>query len=130
MLNSQTIWNEAQNKPTLVVRDIMKRYPEVDPDFIYEVLLRRGVFKWLAVRRELIHLKYLWKEKVRELNRKKTQQEKGFLKALEECRKQVRILCHSSRWKAPDIDKTALEWLDNYARKEIEQRKETSHGNN
>ena len=51
------IWNFAQNKPSLIVEDIAKEYPNIDQDFIYEVLLKRGVFKWLSVRRELIKLK-------------------------------------------------------------------------
>jgi hypothetical protein len=40
--NKLTIWNFAQNKPSLVVKDIVEKYPDVDPDFIYQVLLQRG----------------------------------------------------------------------------------------
>lgn len=111
-MTPNTIWWEAQNKPTLVVRDICERYPDVDPDFVYRVLLRRGVFKWLAVRRHLIRLKDLWKVEVRELNRKKTEREKGHLAALERCRAEVRALCHGPRWEAPDHDRHARRWLE------------------
>ena len=111
-MSSSSIWQERQNKPSLIVYDIVERYPNVDAEFIYEVLLRRGVFKWLAVRRDLIKLKEEWKKKIRELNRKKTQQEKGYLKALEKCRAQVRDLCHSPRWRAPDFDKKSQQFLD------------------
>lgn len=113
-MNSKTIWLEAQNKPSLITKDITKKYPNIDPDFIYEILLKRGVFKWLSVRRDLIKLKNKWKKEITNLNRKKNQQEKGYLKALEKCRKEVRILCHSERWQAPDFDKKAINFLENY----------------
>lgn len=108
-----TIWNFAQNKPSLVVHDIVTKYPDVDPDFIYEVLLKRGVFKWLSVRRNLIKLKDEWKNEVRILNHKKTQEEKGYYKALIKCRRCIRQLCHSDRWVAPDFDRKAIEFLQN-----------------
>lgn len=113
-VDEKSIWLCAQNKPTLVVRDIKEKYPDIDEDFLYEVLLKRGVFKWLAVRRELIKLKHSWKKEIADLNRKKTEKEKGFLKALERCRKQVRDLCHSARFKAPDFDRGANEFLERY----------------
>ncbi len=40
--NKLTIWNFAQNKPSLIVKDIVAKYPDVNPGFIYEVLLKRG----------------------------------------------------------------------------------------
>jgi hypothetical protein len=101
----KTIWSFKQNKPSLIVKDICEKYPEVNKDFIYEVLLNRGVFKWFSVRRKLIKLKNKWKIDITKLNRKKTEQEKGFLKAIEKCRKEVRELCHSDRFIAPDFDK-------------------------
>jgi len=108
----KTIWNFAQNKPSLVVKDITEKYPEIDPDFIYEVLLRRGIFKWLAVRRDLIKLKDKWKGEITELNRKKSQTEKGYYKGLLKCRKEIRMLCHSDRWRAPDFDSKAIKFLE------------------
>ena len=71
------IWEFAQNKPTLIVNDIIEKYPEVNPDFIYDILLKRGVFKWLAVRRDIIKLKNRWKDEIRELNRKYRQKNKA-----------------------------------------------------
>ena len=108
----KNIWCYAQNKPTLIVKDIIEEYPDVDPDFVYEVLLRRGVFKWFSVRRDLIKLKNFWREEVKNLNRKKTTEEKGYYKALLSCRAQVRKLCHSDRFQAPDFDKQAKQFLD------------------
>jgi hypothetical protein len=109
--NRKTIWNFEQNKPSLIVKDICNKYPEVSPDFVYEVLLKRGIFKWLAARRDIIKIKNTWREKVRELNRKKSQKEVGYLKALEHCRKDIRKICHSDRWRAPDFDKKANNFL-------------------
>jgi len=105
------IWGFAQNKPTHVVKDLKERYPDIDEDFVYEVLLKRGVFKWLSVRRDLIKLKNIWRTEITKLNRKKTQKEKGYLHALEKCRADIRKLCHSERWVAPDFDRHANEFL-------------------
>lgn len=102
---------EKQNKPSLIVKDIIDKYPDINPDFIYEILLKRGVFKWLSVRRDLIKYKDILKNKITKLNRKKTSKEKGYLVGLEECRKRIRELCHSERWVAPDFDKKANKFL-------------------
>jgi hypothetical protein len=110
-MNKKNIWMEKQNKPTLIVKDIINKYPEVDSNFIYEVLLKRGVFKWLSVRRDLIKYKDILKNKIIKLNRKKNIKEKGYMAALEECRAHIRKLCHSDRWIAPDFDKKANEFL-------------------
>jgi len=107
-MNEATIWSEAQNRPTLVVRDLA---PYAPADVVYGSLLRRGVFKWLAVRRDMIRLKDAWKAEVRALNRKKTEREKGYLEALEKCRAEIRRLCHGPRWVAPDNDRGANEYL-------------------
>lgn len=106
------IWKFKQNKPSLVVDDITSKYPDVDPDFVYGCLLRRGVFKWFSVRRDLIKLKEAWKEEIVRLNRKKTDKEKGYHKALIKCREEVRELCHSDRFVAPDFDRRANIYLN------------------
>ena len=106
--NRKNIWEFKQNKPSLIVKDIAEKYPDIDTDFLYEVLLRRGVFKWLSVRRDLIKLKNIWKKEIRLLNdTKKTSKEKGYLNSLVKCRQDVRKLCHSERWQAPDFDRNA-----------------------
>lgn len=106
-----TIWSFKQNKPSLIVEDIVHKYPEVDPDFVYTVLLKRGVFKWFSVRRDLIKLKNLWKKEVQALNCKKSIEEKGYYKALLKYRSDIKKLCHSERWVAPDFDKEATIFL-------------------
>ena len=110
-LSRYRIDNYAQNKPTLVARDICRRYPEVDEKFVHAVLLKRGVYKWLAARRDLIRLKESWKGDVSALNRKKTPREKGFHAALEKCRQEIRRICRSPRWRAPDNDRHAQRFL-------------------
>ena len=117
-MNSQSIWNEAQNKPTLIVRDLEKYAPA---DAVYESLLRRGVFKWLSVRRQLIALKNVWRERVtRSIEQQKAEPRRkqwlrGYRAGIEECRAEVRALCHSSRWQAPDFDRHAVRWLEKLA---------------
>jgi hypothetical protein len=113
----RTIWHERQNRPSLVVDDLAEYAP---PDVVYTSLLRRGVFKWLAVRRGLIKAKDIWKRRV---TQSITAQHaapspttraylRGYRRALEECRAEVRALCHSDRWQAPDIDRRARRWLE------------------
>uniref|UniRef100_A0A6H1ZSU7 Uncharacterized protein n=1 Tax=viral metagenome TaxID=1070528 RepID=A0A6H1ZSU7_9ZZZZ len=122
-VTKQNIWNFEQNKPSLVVKDICEKYPEVDPDFVYEVLLKRGVFKWLAVRRDLIKLKNVWKDEITELNKTlsfakshkvsyKFEKEKGIINTLIKCRQSIRKLCHSDRWRSPDFDRRANLFLN------------------
>ena len=117
-MNHKTIWNEEQNKPTLVVRDLSSF---VSPDIVYESLLRRGVFKWLSVRRDLIKIKNVWKSRVTEsikvqksCTNHKAEYWRGYRKAVEECRAEVRQMCHSDRWRAPDFDREANNWLNKY----------------
>jgi hypothetical protein len=110
---------EAQNKPSLVVDDLAGH---VSAELVYESLCRRGVFKWLAVRRRLIRLKNVWKERIREIYERElpgTQRGTverarlmGELKALEACRAQVRKLCHSPRYQVQDNDRRAREYFE------------------
>lgn len=119
----KTIWSYKQNRPTLVVRDLARLVPG---HLVYSVLLQRGVFKWFAVRRDLIKLKNLWRDRITALNAElRAAKEsghgyeaallKGKLKAYEECRGEVRALCHSERWRAPDNDREAQRWLNERA---------------
>ena len=100
--------NERQNHPELIVRDLQ---PYLPPDLVRETLKRRGVNKWLRVRRLLIQLKSRWKEEVKALDIAKAKAKVnhdrenylklvGYQACLINCRQQVRALCHSPR----DID--------------------------
>ena len=122
-MNKRNIWKYAQNKPTQIVRDLQRYLKETAPkDIVYITLLKRGVFKWLAVRRQLIKLKNSWKDRVRmsieyqkEARADKDwaafYEERGFRRGVEQCRKEVRKLCHSDRWQAPDHDRLAKHFL-------------------
>ncbi len=120
-MNPQTIWNEAQNRPSLIARDLEAL--GVPADASLHVLLRRGGFKWFAARRDLIRTKDAWKARIRdtiaairdaktEQNRLRLAYLRGYLRAYEECRAEVRAICHSPRWRAPDNDPTARRWLE------------------
>ena len=112
----------AQNKPSLICTDL-ERIAGVPPIVSAKILMARGVFKWLAVRRELIKLKDMWREELTQIYRRIERGEVkrnspehrelvGYMKALEKCRKQVRQLCHSHRWQCPDHDLEATDLLD------------------
>ena len=119
------IWQYAQNKPTLIATDLLKY--GVPTKVTYSVLLARGVFKWLSIRRQIIKLKDVWKNRITELQKQisdlkkqpnRTNKEKrtlanmqGQVKAYETCRAEVRTLCHSARWTFPDFDADARNFL-------------------
>ena len=114
------IWSIRQNKPSLVARDLEEL--GVPREMTHTILLARGVYKWLAVRRDLIKLKDTWKGRVSnaldairqakaEHNHGDLQYWRGYLKAYEEARGEVRALCHSERWRAPDFDEEAQRFL-------------------
>ena len=84
--------------------------------------MARGVFKWLSVRRDLIKLKNIWKEEIKSILKDVTERKLsrgtpeyyksvGRREALEQCRKQIRALCHSERWRCPDFDEKAMEYF-------------------
>jgi hypothetical protein len=127
MLTPKSIDQLKQNKPTLIVNDITT-FENVTRDTIYDVLLSRGVFKWFSVRRKLIKLKNIWKGRVTTSidyqdiasgagRWHRVWYWRGYRRALEECRAEIRALCHSPRWQAQDNDKEAIKWL--YERQEL-----------
>jgi hypothetical protein len=121
-MDKKSIWNSAQNKPSLIAKDLLKY--GIPKDITHYILLNRGVYKWLAVRRHLIKLKNTWKsiitQTINNIHQTKKTNDiyklgyyRGYLKAYEECRKEIRVLCHSDRWQAPDFDKEANQYLKN-----------------
>lgn len=128
-LNPRQIWNIRQNRPTLVAHDL--QHYGVPTSVSYSILLGRGVFKWLSVRRDLIKIKDIWKKRVtasiegiREAKRDRDYERlvflRGYLKAYEEARAEVRALCHSSRFRAPDFDREAQKFLFSLCQSENE----------
>lgn len=101
--------NARQNHPELVVRDLAAL--GVPQEVVRRTLKWRGVNKWFAVRRLLITLKFRWKDRISAVQEEKRRakwqgdmkrynQLVGYQRAYEECRQQVRALCHHTR----DID--------------------------
>lgn len=117
----ENIWTFEQNKPSLVVEDLAES--EEERDAIFSSLLRRGIFKWLNVRRLLISLKDQWLFRLKEADFEwklvkhshpnRAAYLKGYRAAIRECRAEVRALCHSPRWACPSFDKKASKWLEN-----------------
>ncbi len=112
-VDKKGIYNEKQNYPELVVEDILRLLKESkDPedvlrDQLYSILLKRGINKWLFVRKLLIRLKKKYQHKIREIDQKlkdapmdnkKYWKLKGELKAYTEIRKELMLLCNTPRW--------------------------------
>uniref|UniRef100_A0A6M3KZY8 Uncharacterized protein n=1 Tax=viral metagenome TaxID=1070528 RepID=A0A6M3KZY8_9ZZZZ len=134
ILTSKSIHSIKQNKLSLVADDMAKH--GVPHDVTYSVLLARGIGKWLSVRRDLIKLKGIWLSRLKAaLMAQYTERGmawmlhwiggrryhealmgvaywKGYRRAVEECRKDIRVLCHSPRWQVPDNDNRATKWFD------------------
>ena len=105
---NEDINNYRQNHPTLIVRDLAPFCNEAE---VRRVLKFRGVNKWLTVRRLLIQLKCRWRDEIVQYEQEKRVARmngdyarylelKGYVKALTDCRQQVRALCHAPR----DVD--------------------------
>jgi len=121
LLTPNLIDTIKQNKPSLIVDDL--GYYGIPSSVTMKILLGRGVCKWLSVRRKLIKLKDIWKDRIKRTveNIKLWKEDpvlpydlgyyRGYLAALEECRKEVRELCHSTRWQVPDNDTKANNFL-------------------
>ena len=124
MLNSKSINHHKQNRPSLIAEDLSRF--GIAPEYVYTSLLRRGVFKWFKARREVIRLKNALKDKIRmSIDEQKAthsgarkQYIRGYRKALEECRKELRLICHQPRWVAPDWDTGAKKFLRMLSRKQ------------
>jgi len=121
LLTPELIWNIKQNKPSLIADDFEKL--GIHPEITHDILLARGVYKWLSVRRKLIKTKNTWKDRIKatlaDLHSAKFERNdyqvgylRGYLKAYEECRGEIRALCHSDRWQAPDFDRQAQKHLE------------------
>jgi hypothetical protein len=121
LVNKKNIWQYKQNKPKYIADDFSNY--GVSRRLVFKILLARGVFKWLKVRRDLIKLKDVWKGRIKRVHVERIEAKrrgsyfhaaklKGYQLALEEVRKEIRLLCHSERWQAPDFDKEANKFLN------------------
>lgn len=117
-VSPKNIWEFRQNKPSRICRALS--YFGVPPKVTAQILMAHGVYKWFAVRRDLIRLKNKWKKEIsiRYVEIKDTSrgsyrhaQLLGEISSLEKCRKEVSSLCHSERWRSPDHDPKAMRLL-------------------
>ena len=118
-VNEKNINNYKQDKIKYLVRDFAEY--GVPEEVTREILLKRGINKWLANRMAIINLKDEIKKEINNAlafmkvlksaeicfckNTGKQneiyREQLGRLKALEEIRKKIRKICHSSRWQFP-----------------------------
>jgi len=155
-VDRERIWNYEQNVPDLIVDDIIEFWykegfdiyrEEEIRNFLYSVLLKRGVNKWLFVRKLLIRYKKLLVEQIHEEEKKMKEAKKrkdwkeyyyhkGRLSVLGEVRKDLKLLCCTPRWviwNGKDVgiidfagmrESWARKWLDLYHKlKEIKFKK-------
>ena len=94
----KTINNFRQNTPELVIRDAKRllNLSDAECDVLRQILLARGVNKWLYCRRLLIELKHELRKTNRNLSSVKGNRElKNFVMQLTG---KVRAICHHPRW--------------------------------
>ena len=102
-LSPETINNFRQNSPQLIIEDA-RRFLGLDAaacDKLREILLARGVNKWLKARRDLIALKCELKRGIHGIlatGVKGNAAQKGNLKALMQVQGRIRAICHQPRW--------------------------------
>jgi len=122
MVTKRTIAQCKQNRVSLIVDDLAYY---VEKDVAYEILLRRGAFKWFACRRDLIRLKdaLRWWAKQEQFvircakaegDRYQLARARGALAMLEMVRRRINAICKSPRWRAQDNDRRAQKWLGEY----------------
>ena len=113
-VNEKTINNFKQNKIKYLVRDFAEY--DVPEEVTREILLKRGINKWLANRMAIIGLKDELKQNIRDYlslmyTIKVSMQGKqslyykeilGKLKEVNSIRQRIRKICHSKRWIFPE----------------------------
>ena len=112
------IWNFRQNNPELIIKDAAKYLglDDNDCELLRQILLARGVNKWLKVRRDLIAYKKQVKNELKQIETERVALKsylreerderlyhhylalKGITKTLQGVRAQLRALCNTDRW--------------------------------
>lgn len=116
------IWEYAQNRVGLICHDLWRLYG-VPKRATARILMMRGVYKWLAARRDLIRLKNQWRDELtvayqaiasREVKRGTPEYHRlrGRIVTLETCRAAIRAICHSERWRCPLGEPKAMRLLE------------------
>ena len=112
-VSPDNIWQYKQNQPSLIISDMATL--GIPERVTAKILMARGVYKWLAARRDFIKLKNSIRDELTSLYRAIEKGEiqrnspahfeaKGRIKALQEVRAEIRKICHSERWRFPDND--------------------------
>lgn len=98
-LNENTIWGMQQNHPELVVQDCRKEFglTEEQCERLRQILMERGINKWLLARLKFIDLKHALKETVRKLNIKNGHDKELRLVVLKTY-EQLQNICKMPRW--------------------------------
>lgn len=150
-VNPDNIEQYRQNLLHRIAEDFHRLYG-VPREETAKILLARGVGKWLKVRQELIRLKNHWRslvtislqlqrawkavrlsEETKAPNEKRKAHEqelwlRGYRAGVEQCRAEVRALCHSSRWAWPSRDQGFIDrYLTQDRSKEVDDDRE-AHG--
>jgi len=114
----QNIWNFRQNNPELIIKDAQQflNLNNEQCQILRNILLARGINKWLKVRRDLIAYKKQLKNKIKRLESEKTKiksqisknynpllhneytVKKELSKLLQSIRHQLKQLCQTNRW--------------------------------
>jgi len=97
-----------QNHPELIVNQLKEISPTICGNTVRDILKNTGVSKWLKNRRYIIQLKEIWKKEIYKLqvyaqhykdnnDMKMYHRTNERMKALSDCRQQLRTICHSNR---------------------------------
>ena len=102
-LSPETINNFRQNSPELVIEDArrMLGLTAQQGETLRDILLARGINKWLKARRDLIALKCELKGAIHRIcaaGVKGNAAQKAYLKALMTVQGRIRAICHQARW--------------------------------
>ena len=102
-LTPETINNFRQNSPELVVRDaqVLLRLDQKQCEILRQILLARGVNKWLKARRDIIKLKNETRDEIKtfmKVYRKWNPEHKVKMKLLTTYLGKIRKICHQKRW--------------------------------
>jgi len=98
--NENTIWGLQQNHPELVVQDCRREFGlnEQQCERLREILMERGVNKWLLARRQFIALKHDLKDTIRELQATKSVDGRLLRKTLLHTYARMQQICKMPRW--------------------------------
>ena len=132
LVGEHNIDSYKQNKTSYIADDYKKL--GIPYETSMNILLARGVCKWFSVRRKLIRFKIEMKKMItccdatlKDLkqisstidnktneyrnHRKNIYKLVGYRMAMEDMRNEIRNMCHSKRWQAPDFDFHANKFL-------------------